>query len=423
MTKPRKGARLLNQANQEAQKVLEACSGSLGLRASGKLRSRQSVRTYEEVWARDSMIALLGGSLVQNKKIHHALRRSLETLRSYQTDLGYIPINVEPKTNKTETMNAGSVDANSWYIVGHYVYWQAFRDKAFLQQSYPSILAAMTWLRYQDSDNCGLIEMQEAAVWADMFAVRGTGLYSNALYYKALDAVGEFATLLGEKKQGKFYQGMAMSVKRCINERFWTEFEGPDWDNMKPIEIRAEWQVAHSKARLDARDLPYYLPYLTFRDFGTWCDSFGNLLAILFGIADEERADHILTYFSQTAMDYPYPVKAIYPSLHPGDKDWRDYYAIDALNFPDHYINGGIWPFIGGFYVAALVRAKRWKEAEEQLVKLAAANQLAVTGEWGFHEWLHGTSGRPNGAPNQAWSAAMYLYAHHAVKTRQAPYF
>ncbi len=122
-------------------------------------------------------------------------------------------------------------------------------------------------------------------------------------------------------------------------------------------------------------------------------------------------------------MDYPYPVKAIYPSLHPGDKDWRDYYAIDALNFPDHYINGGIWPFIGGFYVAALVRAKRWKEAEEQLVKLAAANQLAVTGEWGFHEWLHGTSGRPNGAPNQAWSAAMYLYAHHAVKTRQAPYF
>ena len=36
MTKPRKGARLLNQANQEAQKVLEACSGSLGLRAKGE---------------------------------------------------------------------------------------------------------------------------------------------------------------------------------------------------------------------------------------------------------------------------------------------------------------------------------------------------------------------------------------------------
>ena len=35
------------------------------------------------------------------------------------------------------------------------------------------------------------------------------------------------------------------------------------------------------------------------------------------------------------------------------------------LNLPHYYHNGGIWPFIGGFYVAALVKAGRLKEAQE----------------------------------------------------------
>ena len=30
---------------------------------------------------------------------------------------------------------------------------------------------------------------------------------------------------------------------------------------------------------------PYFLPYVAFRDFGDYCDVFGNLLAILFDVA------------------------------------------------------------------------------------------------------------------------------------------
>jgi hypothetical protein len=37
--------------------------------------------------------------------------------------------------------------------------------------------------------------------------------------------------------------------------------------------------------------------------------------------------------------------------------------------------------------------------------------------KWGFNEWLHGTSGHPIGYDKQAWSAAMYLYAEHAVQS------
>jgi glycogen debranching enzyme len=41
---------------------------------------------------------------------------------------------------------------------------------------------------------------------------------------------------------------------------------------------------------------------------------------------------------------------------------------------PDHYRNGGVWPFIGGFYVAALVHAGRPNEATEALNSLAELN-------------------------------------------------
>ena len=50
-------------------------------------------------------------------------------------------------------------------------------------------------------------------------------------------------------------------------------------------------------------------------------------------------------------------MRAIYPPVEPGDPDWRDYYG--TLNLPNHYHNGGIWPFLGGFYVAALVKMER----------------------------------------------------------------
>jgi len=36
---------------------------------------------------------------------------------------------------------------------------------------------------------------------------------------------------------------------------------------------------------------------------------------------------------------------------------------------------------------------------------------------------MHGETGRPMGYPLQAWSAAMFLYAEHAVRTGALPLF
>jgi hypothetical protein len=165
---------------------------------------------------------------------------------------------------------------------------------------------------------------------------------------------------------------------------------------------------------------PYYLPWIGFRDYGDWCDVFGNSLAILAGIPNEVRRDRILEYFDQVGVARPYPSKALHPPIREGDKDWRDYYRQGGLSLPHQYQNGGIWPFVGAFHVAALVHTGRESDAAALLEHLAHGVQRGRE-PWEFNEWLHGVTGAPMGIARQAWSAAMYLFAHRAVETGTVP--
>jgi GH15 family glucan-1,4-alpha-glucosidase len=160
-------------------------------------------------------------------------------------------------------------------------------------------------------------------------------------------------------------------------------------------------------------DEQYFLPYLGFRAVGEWFDSFGNLLAILAGVADERQTGIILDFIARHAMDQ-WPLRSLTPAVLPGDPDWRDYYG--TLNAPHCYHNGGVWPFLGGFYVAALVHTGR--DGAEALLRLAKLN---AAGE--FNEWHHGVSGEPMGVCDQAWSAGMYLFACECVKQGRVPLY
>src|SRR5687767_8438397 len=73
-------------------------------------------------------------------------------------------------------------------------------------------------------------------------------------------------------------------------------------------------------------------------------------------------------YMHRTGMDHPYPLKTIDVPIYPHARGWHDFFEHRALNWPGRYHNGGIWPMIGGFYVAALVFRKRQREAEAALV-------------------------------------------------------
>ena len=144
---------------------------------------------------------------------------------------------------------------------------------------------------------------------------------------------------------------------------------------------------------------------------------------LLFGIANPAQEKRILDYLHQVGIAEPYPVRVLHPIIHPGNKDWREYYRNNNLNLPEQYHNGGIWPFVGGFYVAALVKAGRCELAAQVLEKLAEVNRQGVEGEWEFNEWCHGATGRPMGYPHQAWSAGMYVFAHRCVQESRVTIF
>ena len=399
---------LTTLALAKARAILRQECSPIGLMASPE--------GYPHVWARDSVITSLGALLSPGHE--HCLRVSLATLAGQQSELGAIPNNVSVATGRLDHTNAGSVDSNLWFILGHAFQYRSSEDVDFLRAQWPALEKALLWLRYQDSNGCGLLEVHEAADWADLLANRFNILYDNVLWHAALQAMAEMAEAVG--KDGACYAALAADVRHKIRIVLWVGPEtAGEWGPNCPG--HTEWKHTLSQVGPVLVKRPFFLPYVAFRDFGDYCDVFGNLLAILFDVASPAQEKRILDYLRQVGIADPYPVRVLHPVIHPGNKDWREYYRNNNLNLPEQYHNGGIWPFVGGFYVAALVKAGRTAEARHQLEKLAELNRLGVDEEWEFNEWCHGATGQPMGYPHQAWSAGMYIFAYHCVADGKVP--
>jgi glycogen debranching enzyme len=367
------------------------------------------------------VITALGALLLQAPHVTASVRASLATLAHHQDpDIGVIPNYVSVRDNKGAYH--AYADGSQWFVIGHYIYYVMTQDRAFLAQSYPSIQHALRFLRYQDQERIGLISLGEGADWQNMFAVRGKGLYVNVLYAMALRCGAALAHVCSDSALAVSYAHQAARVCDSIQRFFWVCDRTYRQELPHCLTDTDDMALSLLADRLVLRNKPYFLPYFSHRYYGRYLDTLGNLLAILFGIATPEQAGIILSYMSSVGVTDPYPVRAIYPPVYPGDPDWRDYYNKDNLNLPFHYHNGGIWPFIGGFYVATLVQAGQTAAARTQLTRLIAANRLGRSA-WECNEWLHGQTGRPLGMPRQAWSAGMLMYAIDCVTREEVPYF
>ena len=156
--------------------------------------------------------------------------------------------------------------------------------------------------------------------------------------------------------------------------------------------------------------------YLSFVNLGQWGDEgdvFGNLLALLCGLADDHRANRILRAVAHNQADAAHPVRVSCTPIARDHPLWRTYMGRHRQNMEYRYHNGGIWPFVGGFWVMALAVAGKDRQAAAELEKLARANAV---GNWEFNEWFNGQSGRPEGMPRQTWNAATFLLAQQSMR-------
>ena len=399
---------LIEIAYENAKRVLLECTDVRGIKAAAGY--------YPHIWARDGMICLYGALMLDDERTLTAARNTLNTLGEFMNDAGHVP-NFLP-VDATEPPKVNScIDSNEWYIIGHDLYYRTFGDKTFLAENWDRLERAAFWLRCQDFNDCGLLEAHEGADWADLLANRFNVLFTNVLYWRAMKCMTSIAQVLN--KDSSRYASLAENIEYLLQTLFFLpeDMEMREHNIKKLSAINGEWGHVYGMMAAEWWFRPYYLPYIEWRTPGEdRLDTLGNMLTIVYGLADKKRAKGILDYIREYGVNRPHPVKACYPVIYPGNPDWRPYYLNREYCKPFSAHNGGIWPFIGGFYVTALAKAGIKADGEKELENLARANKLTrYGGEWGFNELLHGESGQPIGAEKQAWSAAMYVVAYNAV--------
>ena len=342
--------------------------------------------------------------MADDNQIQDALQASVSPLKDHRAPHSIIPNNVACETLLPNFR--AYADGGLWWIVG----------SPLLAPDPDVVREILCWYGYQDGDQSGLLSMQEASDWQDLFCTRGKSFILNCSYVIALRS----AAALFQGEEAICLRRRADLVTDRINAYFWCLGDADTQRHISPTfstaGVPSQDSMGRPRLMPEKRYLTgerYYLPYLGFRSLGEWFDSFGNILAILAGVADQEQSNLILDFISRYSLDL-WPLRSLTPVVRPGDADWRNYYG--SLNAPHHYHNGGVWPFLGGFYVAALVRTGRHEAAELALQRLAQLNQCGQ-----FNEWHHGETGAPMGAQDQAWSAGMYLFAAECVKRGNVP--
>jgi hypothetical protein len=164
-------------------------------------------------------------------------------------------------------------------------------------------------------------------------------------------------------------------------------------------------------ARRGRKDSGLYLSFVNLAVAGNEGDVFGNLLAVQFALADGEMAQRIVATLRAAAASHPHPIRVTLRALSRQHELWRPYMGRHQQNHPHQYHNGGIWPFVGGYWVMVLAQCGHGDLARHELVRLARVN---MQDDGRFTEWFHGRSGKPMGMAGQSWNAATFLMALRA---------
>lgn len=346
---------------------------------------------YPEPYTRDLMFSILGIAVSENKKLLESIRKVLETLAKNQTEHGHIPSLVHDKEDR------GSSDTTPLFLLGVGIFRKVSGEKDFLNNS---VKKALNWMEYQSPSDRFLVAQQPTSDWRDEIWVTGYGLYVNTLVYSYLRILGK-------------------------NER-----AGKIRSEMSRFTITGGTIHRHVHEGLVVKHKPYYA-FWSYKIYSSErFDLLGNSLAILSGLASPSRSEEMISWIEDEcesmkkrgdlAVDLP---PNFFPYIKPEDPDWYPRYAI--YNNPGEYHNGGIWPFICGAYVAALVAAKKHALAQEKLLALTRLIKISNNSKisFGFNEWIKAQNGKPMGQDWQTWSAALYLYAAKCVEIKQTPFF
>ena len=346
---------------------------------------------YPEPYTRDLLISVLGIAVSDNTELMQSVKNVLLTLAENQSENGQIPSLVNDKNN------TGSSDTTPLFLMATGIFRSILNDSHFLEEA---VDKALVWMDYQCPTNHYLIAQQPTSDWRDEQWVLGYGLFVNTLTYSGLK-------FLKNNKQAKNLG-----------------------DAMNQLTYASDHSHSSKHEGLAIFDKPYYALWSYKVYSSDRFDLLGNSLAILSGLASPKKARAMVKWIENECESMDRAKELVldvtpnfFPFIQPEDLDWKLRYY--DYNMPGDYHNGGIWPFISGFYIAALVAAEEFDLAERKLLALTNLINKGINKElnFSFNEWYKAQTGEPMGQDWQTWSASNYLYAAVCVQERRTPFF
>ncbi|MBN1995700.1 MAG: hypothetical protein JW953_23635 [Anaerolineae bacterium] len=355
------------------------------------------LRNFREPWARDFGFASFG--LIELNEFQ-VTREGLEVFLLNQRPSGQFPVKVhstgvidrylhsllkreQPTTAPIRPKyitahNTVSLDGNALLVVAALNYTLRSGDRHFAQTYWQALKQAINWLEKHALEADGLLHQKAFADWADSVARAGRILYTNVLYWKALQTLAESAAIYEYFEDQYYFAAKAQYLKKSINEYFWRD------------------------------DLGYYVTSQIFDNLS----SGGNLLAVAWEMTTPQQAHSILDKMNEFNMANPVPTQVVhrpYPN---------EFIAIEnRLGGIPHYHTQAAWLWLGAWHVIALARMRRMTEAEILLHRIskviardgAVHEVYAPTGHHLSTFWY--TSEAP-----LTWSAGMVVYAYHVYQ-------
>ena len=378
--------------------LLDACAGQAlrllerNLTPAGILAAtpgpEAEARRYTRIFGRDAAICALGMADCGVPAVEQGAVASLDSLAAQQAPNGQIPKYVDGAGREADFWYVGCIDATLWWLLAvHHVRRRA-GDPAISHRWQRAVERALQWLLAQEHQRFFLLQQNEASDWADVMPRSGFVLYTNALWYRVK---------------------VLYDLPCCEETHYHFNLLFHPFTGDLP-EYRRARLLGHY-ARRSARNRDLYLSFVNLSVFGDEGDVFGNILAILFGLAGDAMSQRIVRVLERRAGG-GLPLKVVLDPVEHGDSLWRDYMNRHRQNLAHQYHNGGVWPFVGSFWAMSLMVLGKEARARAALAGVARANSLD---QWRFTEWFHGTTLVPMGMAGQSWNAATFLLARRMV--------
>ncbi|MEQ9301716.1 MAG: glycogen debranching protein [Cyclobacteriaceae bacterium] len=268
-----------------------------------------------------------------------------------------------------------SSDRTTWALAAWEIYTTT-GDEAWLRTAHDiikntldddaKVLASGTGLNRGESSFLDWREQTYPKWMSNMDIYVSENLGTNVVHYQAHVILSEMAKLLGEPWRP--YQNRAEEIKQAINDRLWVGAKG------------------------------YYGNFLYGRNELNLSDRYealGEALAILFDVANEDRARTIIAKSPLT----PFGATCIYPQI-PG--------------IPPYH-NNGIWPFVQSYWNLAAAKAGNEAVLNHGLAAIYRAGGLFLTNYENFVAESGDFLGTEINSHRMLWSMAGNLAMVHRV--------